>query len=72
MQRPRDLWDVLQNLTYLSQPDVTATNEVLDMFATPNPDTTVCTDGVSLRNRGHSGVYYWDDPTTIWGLFQWG
>lgn len=71
--RPRDVYDVLGILSALSTPDISADDSVavLDAFQTPPPDVLSLSDGVSFPNAGHSGTYYWDDPTTLWNRFQW-
>ena len=70
--RARDIYDVLQHLTYLSTPDVEAQNEVLDAFQAPAPDTAVLSDAVSIPNQGHAGTYYYDDATSLYGRAQYG
>ena len=70
--RPRDLWDVLANLQNLSTPDIQDQGETLDAFQSPTPDTITVTDGVTLPNLHHTGVYHWNDGVARWGLAQWG
>ena len=68
--RARDLWDVLLRLQNLATPDIEAEGETLDAFQSPSQENVGLTDGVTVST--HSGTYLWNDPTTIWGRFQWG
>jgi hypothetical protein len=72
MAQTRDLWDTLQALQYATQPNIDSQGEILNAFQTPRGDTVLLSDGVSIPNRGHTGVYNWNAAATRWGLFQWG
>lgn len=70
--RPRDLWDVLARLQNLASPDIEVQGETLDAFQSPTPESIPLTDAVTLPNLHHTGVYFWNNGTSIWGRAQWG
>jgi len=70
--RARDLWDVLANLQNLTTPDLEIPGEVLDALQGPFPESIPLADAASTPNQGHSGVYYYDNATSMYGKAQYG
>jgi len=68
--RPRDLWDVLQNLTIQSTPFIAAEEQTQDAFEAPDVQQVTLSDAVSFPNLGHSGTYVFDDPTSLFDKAQ--
>jgi hypothetical protein len=69
MPRTLDLWDTLQNLQVLSQPDTTTPLAEVDDFL-PVADAVALADSATVVNGAHSGTYVYDNATSKYGAAQ--